>query len=91
MPPSLTKMMFMCVPTSELQENTLEALRDLIRRDNAEDSGPLQKLAYVECDVHVRSLIVCHKSHCDAAVEHSKDLISQHSRRAHTCPSQDSC
>lgn len=34
------------------QENTLEALRDLIRRDNAKDCGPLQKLAYVECDVH---------------------------------------
>ena len=31
-------------------ENTLEALQDLIRRDNA---GPLQGLAYAEFDVHV--------------------------------------
>lgn len=35
------------------QENTLDALRDLIRRDNDEATGPLQKLAYVEWDVHV--------------------------------------
>ena len=31
-------------------ENTLEALRDLIQRDNA---GPLRDLAYAEFDVHV--------------------------------------
>jgi hypothetical protein len=36
-----------------VQENTLDALRDLIQRDNDEATGPLQKLAYVEWDVHV--------------------------------------
>jgi hypothetical protein len=35
------------------QENTLEALRDLIERDNDGVTGPLQKLVYVEWDVHV--------------------------------------
>ena len=34
-------------------ENTLEALRDLIRRDK---EGPLNDLHYIEFDVHVRSL-----------------------------------
>ena len=34
-------------------ENTLEALRDLIRRDR---EGPLKDLHYVEFDVHVSTL-----------------------------------
>ena len=33
-------------------ENSLEALRDLIQRDN---TSPLDKLAYVEFDIHVRT------------------------------------
>ena len=33
-------------------ENTLEALQDLIKRDNATPDG-LPKLAYIEFDVHV--------------------------------------
>jgi hypothetical protein len=37
----------------DAQENTLDALRDLIERDNDEATGPVQKLAYVEWDVHV--------------------------------------
>lgn len=40
-----------------LPENSLEALRDLISRDNG-DAGPLPKLAYVEWDVHV-SIVRC--------------------------------
>ena len=34
-------------------ENTVEALRDLVKRDN---QHPLPGLAYVEFDVHVRQL-----------------------------------
>lgn len=47
------------------QENTLEALRNLISRDNDVATGPLQKLAYVEWDVHVRycAHLLWHKFH----------------------------
>lgn len=36
------------------QENTLDALRSLIQRDNDDASGQIRKLAYVEWDIHVR-------------------------------------
>ena len=47
----------------DAQENTVDALRDLIRRDNDEATGPLQKLAYVEWDVHVSCAmkVMCHQ------------------------------
>lgn len=59
-----------CGGRSPRSENTLEALRDLVKRDSQQD---VSGLAYVEFDVHVRPRLPCHAC-SSASFQHAAQM-----------------
>lgn len=70
--------------TGKFVENTLPALEDLIRRDNAGEL-PAGALAYAEFDVHVGDLLPSYTlKQCLAPIGHSDKLASSCSQHLTT-------